>query len=213
MRRSFESRCPRCRIHKKMCFCDLIPLIANKTPVTIVMHHSEKHLSSNTAHLAKETLKNCEVIKRGLIGRRVSDELKLDSGYTYLYLYPDEDSVELNSEFLDSLERPVHLIVPDGSWSQARKFKRREPLFSNMQSVKVPYLGPSKYQLRRQKSKEGLATFEAIARTLGILEGEAVQNSMDRIFSTMVHRVLISRTEFDKWERDSEDRSQCEFET
>ena len=190
-----------------MCFCDLIPVISNETPVTIITHYREKRLSSNTVHLAKETLENCELIERGLIGRRVSDDLKLDSGYTYLYLYPDEDSVELNREFVDSLEKPVHLIVPDGSWSQARKIKKREPLFANMQSVRVPYLGPSKYQLRRQKYKEGLATFEAIARALGILEGETVQNDMEKIFSTKVKRVLISRKEFSKWVRDGEDSS------
>ena len=190
-----------------MCFCDLIPRIENNTPVTIITHYREKRLSSNTVHLAKEVLEKCELIERGLVGRKVSDDLKLDDSYTYLYLYPDEDSVELNREFVDTLEKPVHLIVPDGSWSQARKIKKREPLFTKMQSVKVPYLGPSKYQLRRQKLKEGLATFEAIARALGILEGKSVQDKMEKIFSTKVNRVLISRRDFGKWVRDRKNHS------
>lgn len=60
----------------------------------------------------------------------------------------------------------------------------------------LPPLGPSEYRLRAEPQVGGLATLEAIARALRILEGaagEAISAAMLDVFRTMVDRTLWFR--------------------
>jgi hypothetical protein len=47
--------------------------------------------------------------------------------------------------------------------------------------------------VRRESYPEGLATFEAIARALGIIESGEVQQRMEELFLLMVSRTLKAR--------------------
>jgi hypothetical protein len=52
------------------------------------------------------------------------------------------------------------------------------------------------YRLRTESHEAGLATIEAIARAMGILEGMHVQHALERVFRAMVERTLWARGEF-----------------
>jgi DTW domain-containing protein YfiP len=159
------------------------------------MHHREEHLTSNSATLAEKVLKNSKLFMRGLPEKPFSfEELNCQDDELPLFLYPHEDAIELNGENFSF--KKVHLIVPDGSWSQARKVYRREQGLSGIQCVKLPEGFTSEYQLRKTHITDGLSTFEAIAHALGIIDGSEVENKMMEIFRIMVARVLKSRTTF-----------------
>lgn len=185
-------RCPKCRIHHRLCYCEHINPILLKTKVTIIMHFAELHLPTNTARLANQCLPNSQLIIRGKENQPIEPHFSIDD-YHPLFLYPDEDAVELTPEFLRAIDKPIQLIVPDGTWKQAKKIKRREEIFKEIQSVKLPYLGGSIYTLRKQKYHEGLCTFEAIANSLNIIESAEAQNHLMDIFKIMVKRFEISR--------------------
>ena len=51
------------------------------------------------------------------------------------------------------------------------------------------------YRLRTEAHDRGLATIEAIARAMGILEGDHVQRALEHVFRAMVDRTLWSRGE------------------
>jgi DTW domain-containing protein YfiP len=51
--------------------------------------------------------------------------------------------------------------------------------------------------LRRHPNPRFLATFEAIARALGILESTEVQARLELVFRLMVKRTLLSRGQLD----------------
>lgn len=91
-----------------------------------------------------------------------------------------------------SSSRPIVLIVPDGSWHQARALQESAPLRRHP-CVTLPPLGPSEYRLRSEPQIGGLATFEAIARALKILEGDATSSAMLDVFRVMVERTLWFR--------------------
>jgi DTW domain-containing protein YfiP len=59
-----------------------------------------------------------------------------------------------------------HLIVPDGTWAQARRIVRRELLPLGPPRVALAPAWPSAYRLRRKA--QGLCTFEAVAVTLAL---------------------------------------------
>lgn len=198
-RRSTQGkRCERCRINKIMCFCDQIVEHKTNTRVSIIMHHREKHLTSNTAKLATLTLSNAQIFQRGLPETPFSlEHLNLGPGVLPLYLFPDEDALELNEEFLLNHPGPFHLIVPDGTWNQAKKVRRREPGLSDIMCVKLSESVKGEYKLRRGVREDGVCTFEAIAYALLVLENKTVSDDLLRQFRIMNNRVAKSRSAFD----------------
>lgn len=190
-RETREQRCKRCRINHQWCFCHLLVSRTHKTPVTILMHHREKWLTSNTAHFAELCLDKAKIMQRGLPGDDSDYDKLLSTDKEPLFLFPEEDSEVLSEDF------PLgeyHLIVPDGTWRQAKKFKRRIPEFKNIRTVKLPPSRPSRYLLRRQSTEGGLSTFEAISRALGILEGnKQIDMDLDEIFEKIVKYTMMSR--------------------
>ncbi len=70
---------------------------------------------------------------------------------------------------------------------------QREPVLKGLTKVILPDMGPTRYRLRNEPKAGGLATFEAIARALRILEGEKVYQALDVLFTAMVERTLATR--------------------
>lgn len=186
-------RCPRCKIRQPLCFCEFIPQITVPTRVIILMHTAEQMLTTNTARLAAKALTNCDLRIRGKKGESSCTESRSPPGQSSLLLYPSEYARELNADFVRELTTPVSLIVPDGSWSQTRKFVRREAALAGIPHVKLPKGPPSEYRLRLQPQEERLCTLEAIARSLGILESRDVQRQLEDLLRVMVERTLWSR--------------------
>lgn len=197
-RRSTEQkRCLRCRIHHSLCFCEYLVPIETQNRVSIIMHHREEHLTSNTATLANKILSNSQLLIRGLPERPFNfADLNCQDSELALYLYPHENALELNSENFSFSNQKIHLIVPDGSWAQARKVYRREKGMEKIQCVKLPMGFVSEYRLRKTHIQDGLSTYEAIARALGIMENTEVENKMMDMFRIMVARMVKSRTTF-----------------
>jgi DTW domain-containing protein YfiP len=106
-----------------------------------------------------------------------------------LLLFPYEGEAEPLRPF----DRPVTLFVPDGNWRQAFKVRARVPGLSQVPCVTLPPGPPSIYRLRSEAHAEGLATIEAIARAMGILEGVHVQDALEHVFKAMVERTLWAR--------------------
>ena len=196
-RRSTEpKRCPRCRIHHTLCFCEFLKAIPIKNRISFIMHHREEHLTSNTASLAEKILPNSKIYLRGL-PEAPFDFLNLNckEEELTLFLYPTEDAITLNPLHFN-FDKKIHLIVPDGTWTQARKVYKRENLKGKVICVKLPEGNISEYQLRKTHIPEGLSTYEAVAKALGIIESNQVEQEKMAIFKIMVARVIKSRTCF-----------------
>ena len=179
-------------MHGSLCVCALIPRVVTRTRLLLVIHRFEARKPSNTGRLAAACLPNSEVIVRGHAG--LPDVgLPASGGSQAVFLYPHEDAVPL-SRFTGSLQ-PVTLIVPDGTWRQAFKVRQRIPGMSDIPCVSLPHDAPSLYRLRHEAHDHGLATIEAIARAMGILEGAHVRHALEHVFRAMVERTLWSRGE------------------
>lgn len=193
-RATLQDRCPKCRINYRLCFCDQITSIETNTNIKILMHIREKYLTSNTANLAELALGNCQIHTRGELDNPLNIEELISDPENTFYLFPDDSAIELNEDFMANRNGPITILVPDGSWRQAKKVKKREVALQKLQSVKLPVGGPkSKYHLRQEPNQNSVCTYEAIARTIGIIEGKEKQDHLENIFDVMVERVMISR--------------------
>lgn len=194
-RAGHANRCTNCRVNHHFCVCSVLAPFKIETNVSLIVHVSELKLTSNTAQFAEKILpEKAEIFIRGRVNDNfVGDPIVLRSGLP-LFLYPSEDSIELNEEFLQTHPGPYHLIVPDGNWHQARRVKRREEKFQDILSVRLPAGLVGEYKLRKAPQPEWVSTYEAVAHALGVLEGRPVQEHMLTFFRKWVQATLNSRS-------------------
>jgi DTW domain-containing protein len=153
----------------------------------LVVHHVETHKSTNTGRLFARMVKGVDVRVRGQLG--AAPRAPRAEGRR-LVLYPDGARRSLQAS---DLSDDLLLVVPDGNWSQARRMVNRDPDLADAEIVSLPPGAPSRYGLRRSPRPATLSTFEAIARAIGILEGEAIEDELMRWFDRFVERARIVR--------------------
>ncbi len=188
-----KQRCPDCDASVTLCMCDETPRLSLRTKVALIIHHRELSRSSNTGLLALRALVNSEVRVRGE-SREVLDLSDLLSpDYRSLLFYPCAGAVELSEEFLAQGTRPIQLIVPDGTWRQARKLHSRHHELRDVPRVKIGAPNHATFQLRAQSRPEGMATLQAIACALGIIEGDAAREQLMKLYRVRVERTMIAR--------------------
>lgn len=176
-----------------MCLCDVTPRMELSTRICLVIHHRELTRSSNTGLLALRALVNSEMRIRG--EEREALDLKdlLIPQYRTFLFYPSEDAVELDQELVRQQPTPIQLIVPDGTWRQARKLHVRHPELKDVQRVKISAPNHSTFQLRAQSRPERMATLQAIAHGLGVIEGDRVKAQLMTLYHAKIERTLIGR--------------------
>jgi DTW domain-containing protein len=170
-----SERCQTCRLHAQLCICAAIQPLTLTTRLILVMHHREWSKPTATGPLALAVLNNSELRIQGQQGQLLSfrDLDRKDS--RTLLLYPGEDARLLSKDLLAEDPRPVSLVVPDGNWRQAARMGRRLPGLEHATMVCLANGTKTEWGIRRECHPEGLATFEAIARAIGIIESADAQ--------------------------------------
>jgi DTW domain-containing protein len=188
-----NERCKTCGVSATACLCDAIPRIQLRTKVCLVIHHRELSRSSNTGLLAIRALVNSELRVRG--EQREALDLKdlLTAQYRSFLFYPSADAVELNQTLVMEEATPIQLLVPDGTWRQARKIHSRHPELRDLPRVKISAPNESIFQLRAQSKPERMATLQAIAHGLGIIEGDSVRAQLMKLYQAKIERTLKAR--------------------
>lgn len=181
-------------MHQDRCICHLIPRWDLKTRVCLVVHSKELKRTTNTGRLAIQSLKNSEMRIRG----QGTDPLDLGdlltTAYHPLLLYPSEGAMELNSQMIEQIRSPILLIVPDGNWRQASKVHYRHQELASVQRVFLKQTAPpSKELLRKETVPNGMATLEAIAIAMGVIEGDLVGRSLQDLYLAKLRQTLLGR--------------------
>jgi len=186
-------------MHQSLCVCSLIPSPPLETPtrLLLVIHRSELRKPTNTGRLAADCLANSEIVMRGH-REEFTAPLPIAADATPILLYPAENAVPLDEVAPSLANARVTLIVPDGNWRQAFKVRNRVPGLRDVTCVTLPAskTKPSIYRLRAEFHEHGLATIEAIARALRILEGARgaeIEAALELPFRAMVERTLWAR--------------------
>jgi DTW domain-containing protein YfiP len=175
-------------MHVPLCICREIPRYELATRLVLVMHRREVVKFTATGPLALEVLANSELRIHGHQDRPLDfSDLDVPERRTLL-LYPGDEVPVLSESLLVGDPRPVTLVVPDGNWRQAARMGKRLPGLDHATMVRLPDGPQTEWGIRREHHAGGLATFEAIARALGIIEAPAVQSGMEELFRLMVQR-------------------------
>jgi DTW domain-containing protein YfiP len=173
-----QPRCSDCGLTLALCLCGIWPALTAARAVSIVMPPSEARAASNSARLTSLWLSSASCHVRGADGLRGPSDLLSRPGT--VILFPGGNAPA-------PAPRDVqHLVVPDGTWSQALRIERRWLAAAALPRLELASSWPSAYGLRRNDRGQ-LCTFEAVAIALGVL-GEP-----------LLARTLLAR--FAEWAR------------
>lgn len=177
----------------ELCVCADIPKLQTTAHLVLIMHAAELKATTNTGRLAAQAFPYSEIRVRGRPGEPMSTQGIVAQGHQGLLLFPSDDAVELTADYVRSFNKPITLVVPDGTWGQAAKVVKREPDLAALPRVKLPPGPPSQYQLRIAPQIENLATIEAIARAMGVIDSREAQAALEKLLEIVVKRTLWSR--------------------
>ena len=183
---------------KISCFCDQLIQINSALSWSVIMHRRESYLSSNTGRLAKNTFENCDIHLRGDIDNPLDWEEIIPKDKLTYFLFPSEDAICI-SELVSISPDKLHFIVPDGSWSQAKKVHRRESALKNIPCVKLEekkYV--SNYHCRKQPKPNFLCTYESMGKVIESIEGESQVESLKKNLNTLTITSLKNRRHFSR---------------
>lgn len=188
--RKTKDPCQVCFLHKDNCICVQIPKLTLATRVSLVIHYKELKRTSNTGRLAVAALTNSEMFVRGLEQKATDLSTLMSPDYQALFLYPGEDAEPIGAQQYD---KPIHLIVPDGNWRQASKVYARHPELKDVPRVKVSPRKQATQFLRKEHVEGGMATLEAIAIALGVLENLEVEAKLTYLYQLKLQATLKAR--------------------
>ncbi len=168
----FEPRavCPRCERPVVVCYCAHLTSVETKTRVVLLQHPREEDMAIGTARMASLCLPNSELHVG--VDFQTSPELALalaDPERPAVLLYPSDDAVDVLTA---PPTGPVTLVVVDGTWWQARKLVRVNPVIARLPRYAFKAPTPSEYRIRREPDEAYVSTIEALVHVLGVLEGD-----------------------------------------
>ena len=154
--RSMNPRCERCLQRGDPCLCAEIFPVRASLQLTILRHAAEAQKQTGSARWAAQAL-GCAIIDYAQDAAPF-DEGLLDTEGAWV-LFPNGEITP------PPAVPPKRLIVPDGTWQQARRMVARLPKLRTLPKL-VLGEAPAGPRLRQPHLREGMSTLEAIAAAL-----------------------------------------------
>ena len=168
-------------MHVPLCMCGLMPRIDHTTRVVLLVHPAEWDRPSNTGRVAVLALKRAEL---ATWSPSLDPELLFRDGHDTLLLHPA-------GKPLVASDRPISLIVPDGTWRESSRIARRLAELPRVQRVRLD--SPPRAGLREAPSPDRLGTADAIADALARLGEHDAARALRDVLRIMKDRSLWTR--------------------
>jgi DTW domain-containing protein YfiP len=176
-------RCPRCRFPAPGCLCPAVPRVRTGVQFVFVRHASERDRLTNTGHWAALALEGSAVVEQGVPGAPLDGDVVAAEGSWALFPGPHAPPGDA--------PRPRRIVVPDGTWGQARRIMQRVPALRALPRLALPP-APAATRLRRPTVAGGVSTLEAVAaalRALGEPEAAARLDALHAAGTALVARL------------------------
>ena len=167
--------CYKCYRPKTSCICEhLINPISTNTKFVILMHPKEFRKTKNgTGHMTNNSLENCELyVGIDFTNHKRVNELLNNKTYEAFILYPDVNSIKLNTQKLPN-EKKALIFIIDSTWPCSKKILRLSINLHNLRKVSFEHNKSSQFKIKTQPNQYCLSTIES---TLCLLEQLNLQN-------------------------------------
>ncbi len=176
-----------------MCVCAEAPRLVIRTPLLVIVHVHDQGRTSNTVRLLALAVRDVTVLQHGAYPAPADPSAHVSAGVTPIVLFPGHGAKPLTPDLVAALPSPPALVVPDGNWRQASGMVKRLPLLAGAVKVALPARDFAGTALRRNLPGGRMSTYEAVAQSLGILEGEAVAGPLIDFYRKATDRMLFVR--------------------
>lgn len=170
-----QFRCQGCGLLQAWCCCEAIHAQETSIRFVLLMNEKEPERPTTTSHIILRTLSNSyQVIwHRAEPPKNLIEEINQPDTQAWLLFPDDREPFRKNAQAYHATEgkRSV-IIVPDGTWKEARKIVRKSPWLHQLPVLSFSSARETKYDLRRNAHTGQLCTAEALSELL-IQSGEA----------------------------------------
>ncbi|ABG42791.1 DTW domain containing protein [Paraglaciecola sp. T6c] len=186
--------CRRCDYPLSVCICDLLCEVISSQRIIILQHPSEAQHAKNSAKLVKLCIPESEI----WLGESAEDFSHLQRGIKtrggkVAVVYPNDDSVALESLTKKQRTSIDTLILIDATWRKAYKIWQLNPWLKQYSSWHFAKPPASQYVIRKTSIEGGLSTLEALAHALTLTQ-EIDTSELVTTFDEMQNRVFARHT-------------------
>ena len=170
--------CYHCYRPKTSCICEhIISPISTNTKFIILMHPKEFRKTKNgTGHMTNNSLENCELyVGIDFTEHKRVNELLNDKTYEPYILYPDINSIKLNTQKLPNEKKSLIFII-DSTWPCSKKILRLSKNLHNLKKVSFEHDKSSQFKIKTQPNQYCLSTIESTLCVLEQLNNQKVEN-------------------------------------
>ena len=174
--------CPRCFFRGSPCLCPDVPAISARLQIVVLRHAAEAGKQTNSARWAALAL-GFPIIDYAMDATPF-DPASLQMEGSWL-LFPGGDPVPPATP-------PRRLIVPDGTWPQARRMVQRVPGLAALPRLAIPP-PPANPKLRQASGEGWVSTLEAIAEALSVCGEPGPAQALRDLHAAVLRRSERSR--------------------
>lgn len=180
LRRLPAGRCGRCAFPRDLCLCERIPRLEVPVQFVILRHASEIPRLTSTVRWAALALPGAQIVDYALPGAPLDEGALVTEGAWALF--PSGEPTPPGTA------HPRRIVVPDGTWQQARRMMHRVPALQRLPRLTLPPAVAAP-RMRRPPVAGGMSTLEAIAEALRHLGYVAEAERLLDLHSLAVDRV------------------------
>ncbi|MEJ6007999.1 tRNA-uridine aminocarboxypropyltransferase [Paucibacter sp. AS339] len=190
-----SERCERCRLLPSHCMCALMPRVATRAGVCLLMADIEPLKPSNTGWLIADLVADTfafgwarTVVDPALLALLQDPQWQPFVVFPGEFVAPGRVITELPPDTVNpapGAKRPLFILL-DATWGEARKMFRKSPYLDALPVLSLQLEQVSQYKLRRSRRDDHFCTSEVAALCLSLagetLAGETLEAYLD-VFS------------------------------
>ena len=183
-----QGLCPQCRVHQRICVCDVCVPIAGAPKLRVLQHPSETGHSKGTLRVASACLPGL-CVEVGESPDDFDDVRKRAGQGGLAVLFPSPGSEALETADISGIRE---WLVIDGTWRKANRIWHCKQWLQALPSYHFKVPPPSVYRVRKAPREDSLATAEAIRHLLHLTHPKLDLNPLRRGMEALVDRQLAN---------------------
>ncbi len=185
---NIRKKCYNCYRPMSSCMCSHIKPIDTKTKFVILMHPKEFRKTKNgTGHFTNMSLKNCELY----VGIDFSNNDKInklidDVDNNCYILYPDINSINLNTTNIKEENKTNTIFIIDSTWPCSKKILAVSKNLYDIPRISFTHTKSSQFKIKTQPNSYCLSTIESTLCVLELLNKHNIENIEQKLMSNFL---------------------------
>lgn len=199
-----RAKCYTCYRPMSSCMCSHVKPVATNTKFIILMHPKEfKKTKNGTGRLTHLSLPNSEIyIDVDFTDHTAINALINDPSNLCYVLYPGKNSVNLNTQKIDTDGKQLVIFIIDSTWPCSVKILRLSHNLQQLPKLSFTHSKTSQFQIKEQPADFCLSTIESTLTILELLnmqgvesiQPESLEHFLDPFLSMVDHQLKCIST-------------------